>query len=69
MRALYIPATQLINSAGESICILNTEQWQERAVLVILLLGGLDQWMLSLVSLSVAFIVLESRSSVIHRSV
>jgi len=36
---------------------------------VILLLGVLDQWMLSLVSLSTAFIELESRSSAMHRSV
>lgn len=36
---------------------------------MILLLGVLDQWTLSLVSLSTAFIELESRSSAMHRSV
>lgn len=34
------PCNTVINGAGESICILNTEQLEERAVLVILLLGG-----------------------------
>lgn len=66
VRTLYTSKTQPINSTREYICIHNTEQVRERAVLQISLLKGPHQWSLSF---STVFIGLESGSSVMHRNV